>query len=107
MLGLYALYFLTVAARVRSLDVLANFSSTPSIEIYNASTLVTSQTLESPFPYDFPLQGQDPADLFPMPPCNGFTLEETTIEQTSGCNAYGGTDECASSNVLSAEDVAD
>jgi amidase len=51
---------------------------------YNASQLVESQTLKSPYPYDFPLlknglladNGQ-----FPMPLCHGFKLEEATIDQ--------------------------
>jgi amidase len=51
---------------------------------YNASQLVESQTLESPYPYDFPLlQNGSSADSgqFPMPLCHGFKLEEATIDQ--------------------------
>src|SRR5664279_48082 len=51
---------------------------------YNASQLVESQTLESPYPYDFPvLQNGSNADSgqFPMPLCHGFRLEEATIDQ--------------------------
>ena len=54
------------------------------LPIYNASQLVESQTLESPYPYDFPvLQNGSLADSgqFPMPLCNGFKLEEATIDQ--------------------------
>jgi hypothetical protein len=41
-----------------------------------------TQTLESPFPYDFPnLDDAEIPALFPMPPCNGITLEEATIDQ--------------------------
>ena len=46
----------------------------------NASLLVSSQNLESPFPYQFPdLRHAD--DLFPMPECNGVTLEEATVDR--------------------------
>jgi amidase len=51
---------------------------------YNASQLVESQTVESPYPYDFPvLQNGSLADSgrFPMPLCHGFRLEEATIDQ--------------------------
>ena len=43
-------------------------------------SLAISQILGSPSPYDFPALA-DPANLFPMPPCNGITLEEATIDQ--------------------------
>jgi amidase len=52
--------------------------------IYNASQLVKSQTLKSPYPYDFPLlQNGSLADSgqFPMQLCHGFKLEEATIDQ--------------------------
>ena len=45
----------------------------------NASDLILSQTLESPFPYDFPDE-RDPENLFPMPECNGLVLEEATVD---------------------------
>ena len=51
---------------------------------YNISQLIESQTLESPYPYDFPrLQNGSQADSgqFPMPLCHGFVLEEATIDQ--------------------------
>lgn len=47
----------------------------------NGSDIVTSQLLSRPYPYEFPLLGAAPQELFPMPKCNGFTLEEATIDQ--------------------------
>ena len=40
-----------------------------------------SEILDSPFPYNFPVLGQNSAELFPMPHCNGITLEEARIDQ--------------------------
>jgi len=51
---------------------------------FNASQVVESQNLQSPYPYDFPvLQNGSLVDngLFPMPLCHGFKLEEATIDQ--------------------------
>ncbi|MCJ1368406.1 hypothetical protein MMC16_007548 [Acarospora aff. strigata] len=47
---------------------------------YNGSDLTSSQLLETPVPYEFPdIESQ--SNLFPIPPCNGLTLEEATIDQ--------------------------
>lgn len=46
----------------------------------NASNLAASEILLNPFPYYFPDQNE-PANLFPMPQCNGIKLEEATIDQ--------------------------
>ena len=43
--------------------------------------VATAETLTTPFPYYFPSLGQSATDLFPMPDCNGFVLEEATIDQ--------------------------
>ncbi len=51
---------------------------------YNTSQIIEIQTLGTPYPYEFPLlQNGSNADSgqFPMPKCNGFQLEETTIDQ--------------------------
>lgn len=59
-------------------------SSTSTKHPYNASQIVDSQTLGTPYPYEFPvLQNGSNADSgqFPMPKCNGFQLEEATIDQ--------------------------
>ena len=50
----------------------------------NATHLVESQDLSSPFPYEFPFLGnvsELDAARFPMPQCTGLTLEEATIDQ--------------------------
>lgn len=44
-------------------------------------TLVTQQIDNQPYPYDFPRIGTNGPDLFPMRPCNGFRLEEATIDE--------------------------
>lgn len=52
--------------------------------LYNTTQILETQTLSSPYPYEFPvLQNGSNADVgqFPMPKCNGFTLEEATIDQ--------------------------
>lgn len=51
---------------------------------YNATQLIENQTLENPYPYDFPLLQNGPAadsGQFPMPLCHGFKLEEATIDK--------------------------
>jgi amidase len=60
---------------------LTSAHETPS---YNSSQTVIAQTLESPYPYIFPLlQNGSQADSgqFPMPMCHGFKLEEATIDE--------------------------
>ena len=49
----------------------------------------TAETLATPFPYYFPKLGQSAADLFPMPDCNGFVLEEATIDQLQDAMGRG------------------
>ena len=45
----------------------------------NATDLVASENLETPFPFYFP-DDRAPDNLFPMPDCNGFILEEATVD---------------------------
>ena len=45
----------------------------------NATDIVSSEILESPFPYNFPDQ-RDDGNLFPIPDCNGLVLEEATVD---------------------------
>ena len=54
-------------------------SQTLSDRFNDSVNLAAEQTLEAPFPYQFPEEGR--AELFPMPKCNGVTLEEATIDQ--------------------------
>ncbi|KAF3391978.1 hypothetical protein DPV78_010797 [Talaromyces pinophilus] len=42
--------------------------------------LVSQQIDNQPYPYDFPKIGVNGTDLFPMRLCNGFKLEEATID---------------------------
>ncbi|KAF2092553.1 glutamyl-tRNA amidotransferase subunit A [Rhizodiscina lignyota] len=54
----------------------------PDVHIAIPTIGVGSQTLETPLPYAFPDQNVANTDaLFPMPLCNGITLEEATIDQ--------------------------
>lgn len=58
--------------------------SSASRHLYKTSQILETQTLDSPYPYEFPvLQNGANANRgqFPMPKCNGFTLEEATIDQ--------------------------
>ena len=54
----------------------------------NASDLVSSQDLESPFPYYFPDE-RNVDNLFPMPDCNGVVLEETTVDALQDAMSKG------------------
>lgn len=49
----------------------------------NISTFPTSQILNTPYPYQFPVFDQDGEDTcpFPMEKCHGITLEEATIDE--------------------------
>ena len=77
-LPLICLYFLNIFVVHSSLRAYATAIS-PGAQYSNASDLILSQTLESPFPYDFPDE-RDPDNLFPMPECEGLVLEEATVD---------------------------
>ncbi|KAJ4991776.1 amidase [Stagonosporopsis vannaccii] len=50
----------------------------------NASSILNVDPLQQPYPYYFPPQeAAGAANLFPMPTCQGITLEEATIDQLS------------------------
>lgn len=52
---------------------------------HNASNALDVNPLQQPFPYYFPSQdAAGSSALFPMPACQGITLEEATIDQLSG-----------------------
>ncbi len=61
----------------------------PTTTNYCFSNAATAETLATPFPYYFPKLGQSAADLFPMPDCNGFVLEEATIDQLQDAMGRG------------------
>ena len=54
----------------------------------NATDLVSSEDLESPFPYYFPNQ-INTDNLFPMPRCHGVILEEATVDQLQDAMSKG------------------
>lgn len=47
----------------------------------HTDTLATQQIDNTPYPYDFPHLNTTGADLFPMRLCNGFKLEEASIDE--------------------------
>ena len=61
----------------------------PTTTNYCFPNAATAETLATPFPYYFPKLGQSAADLFPMPDCNGFVLEEATIDQLQDAMGRG------------------
>lgn len=46
----------------------------------HASSSTTQKIDTQPYPYDFPKLGTNGSDLFPMRLCNGFKLEEASID---------------------------
>lgn len=46
----------------------------------NVDSLVESQIVTNPYAYAFPCLGATGASLFPMRHCNGFKLEEATVD---------------------------
>lgn len=56
----------------------------------NASCVLATDPLQSPFPYAFPPQeSADTSALFPMQQCHGLTLEEATIDQLQEAMSNG------------------
>lgn len=62
------------------LSYLPNENQTISDGLDSLVDLAAIQVLENPYPYEFPKE-ENRMDLFPMPKCNGVTLEEATIDQ--------------------------
>ncbi|KAF7717124.1 Amidase [Penicillium ucsense] len=52
-----------------------------SSDYANEDPLVASQIVNDPYTYDFPKLGANGASLFPMRPCNGFKLEEASVDE--------------------------
>ena len=80
--------FIAFSVSVKGVQIIANGSSLVSIADNNASNLALSETLTSPFPYEFPAFA-DAQNLFPMPLCNGVRLEEATIDELQDAMANG------------------
>lgn len=57
----------------------SNENQTVSVGLNSLADLAAVQILEAPFPYEFPEENR--IDLFPMPKCNGVTIEDATIDQ--------------------------
>lgn len=74
----YLIVSLSLAFPVRS--YLPNENHTVSDGFNNFVDLAAVQVLNAPFPYEFPKEDNQ-VNLFPMPTCNGVTLEEATIDQ--------------------------
>jgi amidase len=57
---------------------------------FNVSLIGEAQILQSPYPYYFPrLEKAGTTDLFPVPLCNGFKLEEATVDELQHAMATG------------------
>ena len=67
----------------------SNISALAPTTNYDIPNAATAETLATPFPYYFPKLGQNAADLFPMPDCNAFVLEEATIDQLQDAMGNG------------------
>ena len=51
--------------------------------------LVDTQIMKDPYPYYFPQLGSSGAELFPMPLCEGFKLEEASMDDIQAQFASG------------------
>ena len=67
--------------RVIAVQTFTNISVLAPSTTHYFPNFATAEMLTTPFPYYFPNLGQSATDLFPMPDCNGFVLEEATIDQ--------------------------
>ena len=73
-------YLLRLLAGATELRLSAKGVSPNGAQYYdNATDLVTSENLETPFPFYFP-DDRDLNNLFPMPNCHGLILEEATVD---------------------------
>lgn len=85
-----------IKALVTATTLIASTIGSPSPKypkpVSNITDFVETQLLEDPSPYDFPiLQNGSLADSgqFPMPLCNGFKLEEASIDQLQSALSNG------------------
>ncbi|KAJ9218476.1 hypothetical protein DTO027B5_9145 [Paecilomyces variotii] len=72
--------FTWVSTATAVLSALRCFS-TATESSFDHSGNFSMEILTEPFPYSFPKLGADSSQLFPMPLCNGFKLEEATIDE--------------------------
>ena len=81
-------YFNTMHRRITGLAVLGLAFGAGAQQ--NASNVLNIDPLQQPFPYYFPPQdAANSSALFPMPTCQGITLEEATIDQLQGYMGNG------------------
>ncbi|KAF7889748.1 uncharacterized protein EAF02_002163 [Botrytis sinoallii] len=85
-----------IKALVTATTLIASTIGSPSSKypkpVSNITDFVETQLLEDPSPYDFPiLQNGSLAESgqFPMPLCNGFKLEEASIDQLQSALSNG------------------
>lgn len=70
-----------IVSPIAAFHILPHISNETVSNLHNNSVdLAVTQVLEVPFPFEFPNKRNE-TDLFPMPKCNGFRLEEATIDQ--------------------------
>jgi amidase len=58
-------------------------------DVANATQLANAQTLSDPFPYYFPKVNATPAELFAMPLCQGYKIEDASIDELQGLLSNG------------------
>ncbi|KAL2071764.1 hypothetical protein VTL71DRAFT_12999 [Oculimacula yallundae] len=62
----------------------SDLTSIARADSLNATQVASTQTLSTPYPYEFPILqnvSSTSGGQFPMPKCHGMTLEEATIDQ--------------------------
>ena len=80
----------TLAVSAASLPTRCDNST--SVIARNLASFAEAQDLNSPYPFYFPVLQNGTASnsgQFPMPLCNGFKLEEATIDQMQAAFANG------------------
>ncbi|KAI9044493.1 amidase family protein [Aspergillus affinis] len=69
-----------MASKLLFLAVASGLALATPAQQNQTDSLVAGQILSDPYAYDFPRLGADGASLFPMRRCNGFKLEEASID---------------------------
>lgn len=84
----YSLFPATAAFGICT--ALPNFPNYHPASQYNVTDIIASQTLDNSVPDWFPpLSDNGASTMFPMPLCNGFKLEEATIDQMQAAMKSG------------------
>lgn len=88
---IFGIVLYLIASPTRALPLLSylpEMNQTVSGGVDSFVDLAAVQVLKAPFPYEFPKE-DNRMDLFPMPKCNGVTLEEATIDQLQDAMSTG------------------